>query len=476
MTTVSDQPQITPADAPNDDALTCEHCGTALSARTTARGSARRYCNDTCSKRARRASQRLQQSPQSAADRGRPGGTLEGGGGPVLAADPGGGEPESKPDSDQSWYHAKFAAPGEETAGQGRRALRYRLRALLRQVTTVDRCKRCGRDILGGAVMIKLKGGVAHFANIESCGRVWLCAVCSAKIRARRGDEIAEAVGRHIGSGGGAYFATATLPHDQGDALQASLEVLTAAWRSLMWGKAGKIDKERFGILGNIKAVEITHGRNGWHPHIHAVILTQAEVDVLSLCDWFGRLDARWARALVRNGWNPGKLGYRFRLDLVNRSTAAGLAAYVTKVQDVGLGNEIARADLKRGRKSSRTPLQILADFGTDGLVTDEDLWLEYEKATAGKSALRWSRGLRALLLPDVDEQTDEEIAAEDVGGDEIAALLPQTWYRLVEIPGADAAILDAVERDGMEGLVRTLVAYRLGVDGVLTPDEWANW
>lgn len=325
--------------------------------------------------------------------------------------------------------------------------------------------------------MIKVKDGVAHFANVETCGRVWLCAVCSAKIRARRGDEIAEAVGRHIGTGGGAYFATATLPHDQGDALDASLTVLTAAWRSLMWGKAGKEDRIAYGILGNIKAVEITHGRNGWHPHVHAVILTAADVDVLSLCAWFDRLDRRWARALQRNGWNPGKRGYRFRLDLVNRSTAAGLAAYVTKVQDSvghGLGNEIARADLKRGRKSSRTPFRILADFGTDGLAADLDLWLEYERATQGKSALRWSRGLRKLLLPDVEEQTDEEIAADDIGGDEVAGLLPHTWYRLTQIPGADAAVLDAVERDGMEGLIRVLVAYRLGTDGVLTPEEWA--
>jgi hypothetical protein len=409
------------------------------------------------------------------ADRGRLGRRLEGGGGPVLAADPVGVPADSKRDTDQSWYYAKFATPGEETAGQPRRAVRLALRALLRQVTEVDRCKRCGRDILGGAAVVKVREGVAHFANIESCGRVWLCAVCSAKIRARRGDEIAEAVGRHIANGGGAYFATATLPHDQGDALQASLDVLTKAWRALMTGKASTTERERFGILGNIKAVEITHGRNGWHPHIHAVILTSGDVSVLELCDWFGRLDARWARALTRLGWAPGKVGYRFRLDLVNRSTAAGLAAYVTKVQESGLGNEIARADLKRGRKSSRTPLQILADFGTDGLADDQDLWLEYERATAAKSALRWSRGLRAQLLPDVDEQTDEEIASEDVGGDEVAVLLPHLWYRITEIPGADSAVLNAIESDGMQGLIRTLIAYRLGTDGVLTPDEWAS-
>jgi hypothetical protein len=344
-------------------------------------------------------------------------------------------------------------------------------------VTDIDRCKRCGRDLLGGAAAVVIKGETAHFAGVETCGRIWLCPVCAAKIRARRGDEIAEAVGRHIASGGGAYFVTATLPHEHGDALAASLDALTAAWRYLMSGRQYTDERTRYGILGNIKAVEITHGRNGWHPHIHAVILTKEWVDLGSgaMVDWVAGLDARWARALIANGWNEGQYGYRFRLDLVTRSTSA-LAAYVTKVQESGLGNEIARSDMKVSRKkSSRTPLQILADFGTDGVADDLDLWREYERGTQGKSAIRWSRGLHGLLLPDVEEQTDEEVAAEEIGGETVAYLLPGTWYRLASIPGAQTAVLDAVERDGFEGIVKTLIAYRLGVDDLLAPEEWED-
>src|SRR5690606_18555305 len=228
----------------------------------------------------------------------------------------------------------------------------------------------------------------------------WLCPVCSAKIRARRGDEIAEGAGRWIAQGGGVYFVTATLPHDQGDALSASLGVLRACWRALLTGKASSQDRKRYGLVGTIRAIEVTHGRNGWHPHVHALLLTRTALDVHQLCEWFHRLDGRWASALRRNGWDAGRQGIRLRFDLVNRSTAANLAAYVTKVQEGGgLGNEIARADLKRGRAASRTPFQILADFGTWGARDDLDLWLEYERATARVHALQWSRGLRAQLL-----------------------------------------------------------------------------
>lgn len=460
------------------DARTCEHCGTPLRALSRLGGRPSRFCDKACRQKSHRASQRAQDTTQSADNGGRPGRRLEGGGTPVLGADPGVGQaPESVAGGFVSWYYAKFAAPAGQSHGPARRAARLGLRSLLRQVTTVDRCKRCGVDVIGSAAALVVKDNVAHWSGVETCGRIWLCPVCSAKIRARRGDEIAEAVGRHLEGGGGAYFATATLPHDQGDALIRSLEVLTQSWRSLMWGKAGKEDRERFGLVGNIKSVEITHGRKGWHPHIHAVILTEEPIGVLQLCEWFARLDARWSRALVRNGWAPGLHGRRFRLDLVNRSTAAGLAAYVTKVQDsAGLGNEIARADLKGAKsKTSRTPLGILADFGTDGLADDQDLWHEYEQATAGKSAIRWSRGLRALLLPDAEELTDEEIAAETVGGDTIAYATPWTLRRIAAVPGAEAAVFEAVGADGMEGLIRTLIAYRIGVDGVMSPEEWED-
>lgn len=476
MTTLSHPPTSAPAN--QVDAPLCEGCGGALEARTHSGGLPKRFHNDACRKRALRASQRATARDSGRAGPGVPrvGGTQErAAGGPGLAAGPGAGLPDSaKPDATRTWYYAKFAStPGQVPYGAPRRAVRYALRQLLNQVSEIDRCKRCGREILGGAVGLVVNEGTAHFSGVETCGRLWLCPVCAAKIRARRGDEIAEAVGRHMASGGGAYFATATLSHDQGDALSASLDVLTKSWRALTAGRGYQEEKDRFGVLGNIRATEVTHGRNGWHPHIHAVILTATEIDVLNLCDWFGRLDARWSRALVRYGWTPGLLGRRFTLIPVTRSPG-GLAAYVTKVQESGLGNEIARSDMKATRrKSSRTPLQILADFGTDGLVSDLDLWHEYERATAGKSAIRWSRGLRAQLLPDVDEQTDEEIAAEEVGGDTIAYLLPHTWYRLADMPGAQSAVLDAVEADGWEGLIRVLVGYRVGLDGVLTPDEW---
>ena len=84
-------------------------------------------------------------------------------------------------------------------------------------------------------------GGVGHFAGLETCGRVWTCPVCGGKIRARRGDDIAEGVGTWLVKGGGALLLAATLPHDQGDALKVTLGLLVRGWKALWGGKGAKM-------------------------------------------------------------------------------------------------------------------------------------------------------------------------------------------------------------------------------------------
>nr|WP_192963054.1 protein rep [Nocardia sp. 107] len=313
----------------------------------------------------------------------------------------------------------------------------------------------------------------AGFGGLETCGRIWLCPVCSAKIRVRRGDQIAEGVGRHIDGGGSAWFLTITLPHEKGDALKDSFDALTQAWRYVKTGRAYQDEKKWFGILGEIKAVEVTHGDNGWHPHAHILILTSRNLEFDEFCSWVARLDARWAKGLAKVGWSTGRPG--IRLVLVPVEKGKGIAAYVAKVQEKGLGNEIARADMKDARPGNRTPFGILADFGNHALADDVELWWEYEQATAGRSAIRWSPGLWAKLMPDADDLSDEEIAAEDEGSAAIAYLAPWTWRRIRTIPGAEIAILEAVERSGWEGLLRVLIRYRVSAAGVYTPEEWAT-
>lgn len=465
----------------------CVACGAELPAAET--GRPRKYCTEACRKRAGRTSNRGEDnSDQGFSGVGsataEPGGTqeVEVGAARRMPGLPGAGDihktaGQEFPDTDSSRYYAKLqAAPGQDPFS-GRKIVRARLVHLLREVTTIERCKGCGWTPLGGAVVLK-SGSIgdrktAGFGGLQRCARIWLCPECAAKIRLRRGEEIAEGIGRHLGKAGGAYFWTVAIPHQHGDALKVVLGVLSKLIAGVKSGRAWQDEKKRYGILGDIRAIEVTCGCNGWHPHAHIVIVTDRVLSFEEWTAWAARLDRRVGETLQKLGWDAGLPGIRSTVVPVDKG--AGLAKYVTKVQEKGLGNELARGDLKGGRHGGRTPFQILADFGEYALADDLDLWHEYERATIGRNAIRWSKGLRALLLPDVEKQTDEEIAAEEQGGDAVAYITMPVWRRIRRDPDIRLACEFAAAEDGWEGLLRVLIRYRISADGVYSPEEWAT-
>jgi hypothetical protein len=68
------------------------------------------------------------------------------------------------------------------------------------------------------------------------------------------------------------------------------------------------------------------------------------------------------------------------------------------------------------------------------------------------------------LLLPDVADRTDEEIAAEHESAVNIAAISPDVWRELVR-RRLSVAALEAVEARGLGGLVVLVRAAGLDVD-----------
>ena len=80
------------------------------------------------------------------------------------------------------------------------------------------------------------------------------------------------------------------------------------------------------------------------------------------------------------------------------------------------VGNELARHDLKVGRRKGRTPFELLAGAVFDGDADDLAAWREYEAGMKGQRAIAWSKGLKARLL--IAEVTDEAIVNAAIGGE----------------------------------------------------------
>jgi hypothetical protein len=184
----------------------------------------------------------------------------------------------------------------------------------------------------------------------------------------------------------------------------------------------------------------------------------------------------RWEHLTVKHGLGAPSREHGVKVDPVRRGKdgAADIAKYIAKIQDKdddrewSVGREMTRSDLKQAgrikdqvervpllaadgdkfRPRHRTPFQVLRDFLSTGDKADLDLWHEYEKASHKKRALTWSGDIRARLaeLLRLDERTDEEIAAEDLGGDVVFAMPKKAWSKHVtHVDGRRAMLLNAM-------------------------------
>jgi hypothetical protein len=348
--------------------------------------------------------------------------------------------------------HAKTAATAGQGSDQGgRRAERYRARAWLSTVTDLPRVSRCGRVsvVEGGEVLLKAtatpEGTRAGFGGLSTCGSVWACPVCSAKIAARRTQEIESLLAWNAARGGSVALATFTMRHHTGDRLKALRDALSAAWRHITSSRAWKETRRVLGSDGYVRAIECTHtNTGGWHLHIHVLLIFDGPISQELVDDWTDELYTLWSDGLAKSGMEASRTkGVDVR---VGTGALDGLGKYLSK-----LTYETAGGRFKRGRKNaekgiiSRTPFELLDDAINTGLASDFDAWFEWERGSKGMRQLTWSRGLKAMI--ELDEVTDEEIADEDDGGETVARITPAGWRTLY---WNAAELLSIVEQGGL--------------------------
>jgi len=352
---------------------------------------------------------------------------------------------------------------------------------VLRDLTTLERVRGCGRPLGHGYVTVKTieypdGSRSAGLGGLSTCGSVWACPCCSATIAARRQREVEQLLVRHTATGSSAALLTMTMRHHERQRLDALWDALSLAWSAATSGKRWKAERGGFGVTGYVRTVEVTHGEHGWHVHVHVLLLGDGMGDPLARTQLAAAMFARWRRALVRGGLDA-PIAEKGGLDVraVEAGTEGALADYLSKgvraeVPDVipdrrqarRAAVEVTRADLKTARRGNRTPWEILADVLTTGDADDLDLWREYEQASHGRRMQTWSRGLRGTYGLGA-EDSDEDVAAEDRGGETIARLTAETYRAGTRTtPVFAALLLEAAETGGREGIDALLHTYGL--------------
>lgn len=363
------------------------------------------------------------------------------------------------------------------------RAARHGARRVLWGLSSLERVRRCGNSLskfgnsdqgakhqAGHTVAVKVSDGTAGFAGLQSCGSPWACPVCSQKISGVRADDVQSAVSAWHQDGGRVAFLTLTMRHRKGQRLDDLWAALSHGWDKATGGsgrewvkdcndygvpmervvkrgkRAGEIVTEN--KIPFIRAVEVTHGSNGWHVHIHALLFVRDGVtddDVKALSD---RMFGRWVPALTDKGLTAPSQRHGVDIKLVRRGDSNALGDYFTKSQYVGrvkadgAGWELTGGAGKTARGINRTPFQILADIESAGDADDLALWWEFEKASRGKKQLQWSNGLRDYLDLGA-EATDEEITDQDMGGEVVMTFSRKQWRVLRWV---SCSVLTAIE------------------------------
>ena len=357
----------------------------------------------------------------------------------------------------------------ENPSGDGsrvdRRRGRFALREVLRAVTTVRRCSGCGNWRVPGvgeptvAVKATETGNVAHFQGVQLCGRIWICPVCGPRIRAVRSEDLNSACAewiRHHGDGS-VLLLTLTLPHDFGEKLTTLLDITRAGFATIVSGRAWQRVKRDFGLVHYVRAHDFTVGPNGWHPHLHVALFASHALTESNLAALETRMHSQWARAVSKHGHREPDRRHGVKLEQAR--SRADIARYVSQVivgsgdHSANLANELARSDLKQSHHlGHRTPWQVLASLAESGDTADLAIWHEWEAATRGVHAIRWSNGLRRAVGLG-KQATDEEIAASEVGGNVVYRFDSGEWNVVRKIRGAPARILELAENRGSEAV-----------------------
>jgi hypothetical protein len=309
-------------------------------------------------------------------------------------------------------------------ASAAKRDVRYERRKATQVITKLNRLADCGNTAVG-QVLIGLSGNQAHFKNLATCGSVWACSVCSAKVLTIRSEEIGAAVDVWANRGGRFIFETLTLSHSKHDSLSKVWASVSKAFTSTNAGTFNKLHKE-YGQVGYMKVVEVTHGINGWHVHLHLLRFISQPLEDSQLLKWSSAIFNRWATSLVKQGFKSPLAKFHVFEMVESPEKIKGYFAKNFDNSNVLPGTELSSPGVMRGHGM----WGVLDEAITNRNSKARKIWEEWERTSRGKRQISWSKNLRKLLGLGKELSDDEAVNSID------------SFVPLIAVDGASVRLL----------------------------------
>lgn len=352
-----------------------------------------------------------------------------------------------------------FESP--EPTPQSRRADRWAYKSVVNRLMPRSRTSKCmnfrhaikedGKTHTSNIEIKKTKEGKAHYSGLMSCGSLWTCPICAAKISEKRRQELK--LGLELAKNHEfnmkPHLVTLTVPHGQGDDLKA-LRLKIRSAQSKMSNGRDAISQVLAGMYyGFIRALEVTHGKeNGFHPHLHMIVFVDSSITSKFLDKLYTKL---WIKACIASGLPAPSEKHGCTV-----KDGSFADEYVSKW---GLEDEMTKANTKISiSKKGVTPfglLKVILDNDDDGYYSADRakiLFNIYAKAFKGARQLYWSNGLKKLLgLKDI-EKTDQELADEESeeGTYSLGSISFEQW-QVIRKKRLEAVLLNVAENETIE-------------------------
>lgn len=299
------------------------------------------------------------------------------------------------------------------------------------------------------------KSDRVHYEGLQTCGSVWACPCCGARISETRRDEMNQLLSWARGQEYRVMMLTLTVRHGRDDDLAELLERMKDAKQR--WARHRSYRTIKSHMIGSVTATEVTGGgAHGWHPHFHVIVILEGDEDLTPLQD-------AWLASLRGAGLDGAGAAFQ----------AQGADAAGNYIAKWGAAEELTLSQRKKGRgRTGRTPAQLLAASCDDDDRQAGRLWAEYAQVFHGRRQLVWSRGLKALAgIGDVD---DQEAAQDQQQEGQVetarANISHQVWRDDVAARRVDrrAELLDRAEEVGPDAAVAELQAEGVPDDDVV--------
>lgn len=277
-------------------------------------------------------------------------------------------------------------------------------------------CHKFMRPTDDSRVYVNANSNHAHFSGLTECGNVWVCPVCEAKRMNKVASDVAcaiEALRRDYA----AIMVTFTVPHIKPMSCNEVYGLLMTTWHKFTKyrgrNNAFSIFNREGGVKHYVRVVEVTHGVNGWHPHIHALYWVRRSA-LSTIGQYEEPLLRQWQKAFVLSA---KQVTPRFA-DYVADSVVTGNATCddgltFSRDSDGNVREQLSsmyvagwqadreltgNAHRKASSNGHRTIYQILTDAYNTGGTADKRLLREFITSMFWKRRVRKSPGLNAII------------------------------------------------------------------------------